>query len=115
MEELEQQIFAALQTKFPGVDAKILGRIAKKKAKTATAEADANTIADGITLQQVIDSHADYKATCYDKKHAEAGRMKILALSVLTKRSDRDSNSGYPFGVYTLSRRASSATRAPLH
>ena len=30
------------------------------------------------------------------------------------KRSDRDSNSGYPFGVYTLSRRASSATRAPL-
>ena len=30
------------------------------------------------------------------------------------KRSDRDSNSGYPFGVYTLSRRASSATRASL-
>ena len=29
-------------------------------------------------------------------------------------RSDRDSNSGYAFGVYTLSRRASSATRAPL-
>ena len=30
------------------------------------------------------------------------------------KRSDRDSNSGYAFGVYTLSRRASSATRASL-
>ncbi len=30
-------------------------------------------------------------------------------------RSDRDSNSGYAFDVYTLSRRASSATRASLH
>ena len=29
-------------------------------------------------------------------------------------RSDRDSNSGYAFDVYTLSRRASSATRASL-
>ena len=33
---------------------------------------------------------------------------------LVIERSDRDSNSGYPFGVYTLSRRASSATRAPL-
>ena len=31
-----------------------------------------------------------------------------------TLRSDRDSNSGNGFAVYTLSRRASSATRAPL-
>ena len=31
-----------------------------------------------------------------------------------TKRRDRDSNPGYPLGVYTLSRRASSATRASL-
>ena len=29
-------------------------------------------------------------------------------------RSERDSNSRYAFGVYTLSRRASSATRASL-
>lgn len=63
MESLEQPILTALQTKFPGVDAKILGRIAKKKAKTATSEDDVKTIVDGITLQQVIDSHADFKAT----------------------------------------------------
>ncbi len=63
MEQFEQQILTALQTKFSGVDAKILGRIAKKKAKTATSEADVKTIVDGITLQQVIDSHADFKAT----------------------------------------------------
>ena len=31
-----------------------------------------------------------------------------------TMRSGRDSNPGYAFGVYTLSRRASSTTRAPL-
>lgn len=63
--EFEQLILAALQTKFPGVDAKILGRIAKKHAKTATGttEADAKTIVDGITFQQVLDSHADYRAT----------------------------------------------------
>lgn len=63
--EFEQLILAALQTKFTGVDAKILGRIAKKHAKTATGttEADAKTIVDGITFQQVLESHADYRAT----------------------------------------------------
>lgn len=63
--EFEQLILAALQTKFIGVDAKILGRIAKKYAKTATGttEADAKTIVDGITFQQVLESHADYRAT----------------------------------------------------
>lgn len=63
--EFEQLILNALQTKFEGVDAKILGRIAKKQAKTAagSTEAEAKTIADGITLQQIIESHADYRAT----------------------------------------------------
>lgn len=63
--EFEQLILSALQTKFVGVDAKILGRIAKKHAKTATGttEADAKTIVDGITFQQVLESHADYRAT----------------------------------------------------
>lgn len=62
--EFEQLILNALQTKFTGVDAKILGRIAKKCAKTATGttEADAKTIVDGITFQQVLESHADYRA-----------------------------------------------------
>lgn len=63
--EFENLILAALQTKFEGIDAKILGRIAKKHAKTATGttEADAKTIVDGITLQQVLESYADYRAT----------------------------------------------------
>ena len=33
---------------------------------------------------------------------------------LLNLRRDGDSNPGYPLGVYTLSRRASSTTRAPL-
>ena len=37
-----------------------------------------------------------------------------LLCSTLFLRSERDSNSRYAFGVYTLSRRASSATRASL-
>ena len=36
------------------------------------------------------------------KKHRSCAAMQFLDL-----RRDRDSNSGYPFGVYTLSRRAS--------
>ena len=39
----------------------------------------------------------------------------FLRLSYLTTRRERDSNPRYTFGVYTLSRRASSTTRAPLH
>ena len=42
------------------------------------------------------------------KKHAN-----LVIVSVLG-RSDRDSNSGIGFADYTLSRRASSATRASL-
>lgn len=63
--DFEQLILSALQTKFDGVDAKILGRIAKKYAKTATGttEAEAKTIVDGITFQQVLESHADYRVT----------------------------------------------------
>src|SRR5690554_5727700 len=38
----------------------------------------------------------------------------FLRLSYLTTRRERDSNPRYTFGVYTLSKRASSTTRAPL-
>ena len=48
-------------------------------------------------------------------KHAKSAENPVIYwIFSAFKRSDRDSNSGYPFGVYTLSRRASSATRAPL-
>ena len=77
MEQFEQTILTALQTKFDGVDAKILGRIAKKLAKTVTAEDQVQTAVDGVTFQQVLESYGDSRATDathsavanYEKKH----------------------------------------------
>ena len=40
--------------------------------------------------------------------------LKFRSTSSVLLRSERDSNSRYPLGVYTLSRRASSTTRASL-
>ena len=39
----------------------------------------------------------------------------LMFISEYLKRRDGDSNPGTGFAGYTLSRRASSATRAPLH
>lgn len=79
----EEMLAAALTTKFPGVDAKIIGRVARKLGKTATGttEAEAQTVADGVTFQQVLESYGDARATeasntarqnavaDYEKKH----------------------------------------------
>ena len=47
--DFEELILKALQTKFPGVDAKILGRIAKKRAKTANT---ADQTEDGAKISE---------------------------------------------------------------
>ena len=51
-----EKILAGLKTKFPGVDSKILERIAKKKAETTTTEDEVKTVVDGVTFQSIIDS-----------------------------------------------------------
>lgn len=74
---MKQKILEALQAKFPGVDAKILSRIADKLAKTTTNEEDVATAVEGVTVQQVIESYGDSRATeatqtavaNYEKKH----------------------------------------------
>ncbi len=48
------------------------------------------------------------------KKNNNTRHYGRVLLSI-KKRKERDSNSRYPFGVHTLSRRASSATRASFH
>ena len=53
----------ALTTKFPGVSATILGRIADKLAKTATSAEDVKTAVDGVTFQQILESYGDSRAT----------------------------------------------------
>jgi len=55
-------ILKALKTKFPGVDAKILERIAKKKAETTTKEDEVKTVVDGVTFQSIIESEGDRRA-----------------------------------------------------
>ena len=71
------QILDALKAKFQGVSETILTRIATKMAKTVTTEEQVQSTVDGYTLQQVIDSYADSRATeatrtaveSYEKKH----------------------------------------------
>ena len=70
-------ILAALQTKFPGVDAAILSRIATKKAEGVTDESKVDSIVEGISFADVLNSYGDYRAgqaqssavTNYEKKH----------------------------------------------
>ena len=74
---MKELIIKALQTKYPGVDAQIIDRMATKIAKTVTKEEDVQTAVDGVTFQQVLESYGDYRATeatktsisNYEKKH----------------------------------------------
>lgn len=68
---------SALKTKFDGVDAATLGRIADKLAKTTTEEAEIDNAVSGVTFQQVMESYGDARVTeaqqtavkNYEKKH----------------------------------------------
>lgn len=57
-----QHILDALEKKYPGVDKKILERMAKKLAKTTTKEEDVQTAVDGVSVQQLIDSESDRRS-----------------------------------------------------
>lgn len=58
-----KELMDALKAKFQGVSDNILSRIATKLAKTATTSEQVQAAVDGVTLQQVIDGYADYRAT----------------------------------------------------
>ena len=72
-----EQILAGLQTKFTGVDAAILTRIATKKAEGVTDETKVNSIVEGISFSDVLNSYGDFRANTavtsavsnYEKKH----------------------------------------------
>ena len=72
-----QEIINALTTKFPGVDAKIISRYAAKIAKTVTTSEEVTTAVEGVTIQNIIESYGDSRATDasqtavsnYEKKH----------------------------------------------
>lgn len=60
---MKKRILEKLKTRFEGVSESVLGRIAEKLAKTAGTEAEADAAAEGVTLQQVIESYGDSRAT----------------------------------------------------
>ena len=72
-----EQILAGLKTKFPGVEDATLQRIASKKAEGMTDESKVNSIVEGISFQDVLNSYGDYRAdgaqktaiANYEKKH----------------------------------------------
>ena len=51
-----EQILAGLQQKFAGVDTAILTRIATKKAEGVTDETKVNSIIEGISFSDVLNS-----------------------------------------------------------
>lgn len=72
-----EKILAALRTKFAGVDDATLQRIASKKAEGVTDESKVDSIIEGISFQDVLNSYGDYRAdgaqktavANYEKKH----------------------------------------------
>ncbi len=57
-----EQILAGLQQKFAGVDTAILTRIATKKAEGVTDETKVNSIVEGISFSDVLNSYGDFRA-----------------------------------------------------
>lgn len=70
-------ILAGLQTKFSGVDAAILTRVATKKAEGVTDASQVPTIVEGVGFPDVLNSYGDFRAgdasfksvLSYEKKH----------------------------------------------
>lgn len=60
---MRKEILEMLQTRFEGVSASILGRIADRLAKTATNTAEARAAVDAVTIQQLLESYGDSRAT----------------------------------------------------
>lgn len=82
---MKKKLFEALKAKFEGVSDDILNRIADKLAKTVTKEEDVATSIEGVTIQQVLESYGDSRATeaqqtavtNYEKKHGLRDGKKI--------------------------------------
>ena len=74
---MKTKLLEGLKVKFEDVQDSVLSRIADKLAKTVTTEDQVATAIEGVTLQSVIDSYADSRATeatqtavvNYEKKH----------------------------------------------
>lgn len=74
---IQELILTGLQQKFTGVDTAILTRIATKKAEGVTDETKVNSIVEGISFSDVLNSYGDFRAgdatrtsvLNYEKRH----------------------------------------------
>lgn len=93
-------IIEALRTRFAGVSDSVLGRIADKLAKTITKQEDVATAVEGVTIQQVIDSYADSRATeatltavkNYETKHGLKDGKKVTDTDGSGSDDDKDTD-----------------------
>ena len=70
-----EQILAGLQQKFAGVDTAILTRIATKKAEGVTDETKVNSIIEGISFSDVLNSYGDFRAGDASLKTVSQSRL----------------------------------------
>lgn len=125
-----EQILAGLQTKFPGIDTAFLTRIATKKAEGVTDETKVNSIVEGISFSDVLNSYGDFRAgdasktavANYEKKHnLKDGKPAETTITTTTeeKKDDVpawaqsliDSNKSLLTEVSTLKQEKAQATR----
>lgn len=113
-----EQILAGLQQKFAGVDTAILTRIATKKAEGVTDETKVNSIVEGISFSDVLNSYGDFRAgdasktavTNYEKKHnlKDGKPVETTTTTTTTKAEDK------PDDMATIIANAVSAAVKPL-
>lgn len=63
LNNMKKKILEALETKFSGVNAQILDRIATKLAKTVQSDDDVEKALEEVSFQSIIDSEGDRRAT----------------------------------------------------
>ena len=73
-----EQILAGLQQKFTGVDTAILTRIAAKKAEGVTDETKVNSIVEGISFSDVLNSIIKLCNIVYEKFCPDVGSFPFL-------------------------------------
>ena len=113
-----EQILAGLQTKFSGVDAAILARIATKKAEGVTDAGQVPTIVEGISFSDVLTNYGDFRAgdasktavSNYEKKHnlKDGKPVETTTTTTTTKAEDK------PDDMATIIANAVSAAVKPL-
>lgn len=128
---IQELILAGLQQKFTGVDTAILTRIATKKAEGVTDEIKVNSIVEGISFSDVLNSYGDFRAgdasktavTNYEKKHNLKDGKPAEITTITTKTEENkddvptwaqaliDSNKSLLTEVSTLKQEKVQATR----